>query len=199
MTPDHAARTAPPLTRTRIRPGSRETALLAAARTVLDNLEAPLTAPGRPSRTDPNGWSYGYSPEIDRTSLAWAIAYQLLADHQPDTPALSHVYGADAVLREQGIRGLADLQSNLANGAPIDYAYTRCAYCDATGEDPVSPDYDASCPLCRGAIWYPERHSDQQIPRLVDLLTATRPAKPSLLDRLLRRAATVRPGQGGTP
>lgn len=96
-------------------PVSRQVHLLTAARTVLETLNLPHSAPGRAARTDPTDiWASGLpGPEIDRTTLAWATAYRMLADHQPDTTPLTHVAGADAVLRELGVRGLAILQSGL--------------------------------------------------------------------------------------
>jgi hypothetical protein len=182
-------------TQTRIRPGSRAVQLLAVIRTVLDGMDLPLTAPGRPSRTDPNGWSYGYSPEIDRTSLAWATAYRMLADHQPDAEPLSHVYAADAVLRELGTAGLAILQSNLVGGAPIDFRYTPCPYCGGGGEDPTAAcedlgcsvhvdiaDHLHGCPVCRAEVFEPELTAEQEMRRIDELLAeALPPAKPRWL------------------
>lgn len=183
-------------------PGSRDSQLLGRARAALAQLGEGPTAPGCPDGSDLNGWSTG-TPEIDRTTLAWAAAFTLLADHQPDAWLLAHVAGADAVLREEGVRGIATLQSNLAGGAPVDHRFTRCAYCGGHGDDPTFPTceergclpqyefagHDHGCPVCGGAMWEPDWYGEQQIRYCDGLLAdALPPAPPGRLARLLRRA-----------
>lgn len=182
------------MTQATIRPLRREQQLLSDVHAALVDLALPLTAPGRPARTDPHGWSYGYSPDIDRTTLAWATAYQLLTDHQPGAPRLSQAFAADAVLREHGEHGLAVLHRQLS-GAPIDYRFTRCPYCWGRGDDPVDAtcdergclhgldarDHEHLCAVCRGAEFGPEYFGDDQIDlmdqRLARALAERTPAR----------------------
>ncbi|MDT9701116.1 hypothetical protein [Streptomyces sp. P17] len=187
----------------------REDQLRADILSELAEIEAPLTAPGRPSRTDPNGWSYGYSDDIDRTTLAWATTYRRLTDHQPDAPRLSHIYAADALLRECRVTGLATLHQELAGG-PVNYRFTRCPYCWGSGEDPVEAtcdergclhgldaDHEHLCPVCRGEEFAPEYFGPDQIQlmdeRLARALVARTPAPRPPLRRLLRRNRAGQP------
>jgi hypothetical protein len=160
---------------------ARQKRLLAGVLAELTEVGAPFTAPGRPSRTDATGWSFGYSPDIDRTSLAWATAYRMLRDHQPDAPWFSLMLSADALLRELRVPGLATLHRDLA-GAPVDYRYTRCPYCDGDSLDPTRPTcedrgrtrdteaHEYICPVCQGAAFQPEYFGSAQIEQADRLL-----------------------------
>ncbi|WP_331747528.1 hypothetical protein OG365_40825 (plasmid) [Streptomyces sp. NBC_00853] len=103
----------------------------------LTTLGIPLTAPAPPPAdadpTDP--WASSYAVPVDRSTLAWCTAVQMLADHH-DTGIDRQVLAADALLRELGVRGLAQLHFDLHHGAPVDYRFTRCPYCSGIGEDP---------------------------------------------------------------
>jgi hypothetical protein len=188
----------------------REDQLRADVLRELAAIEAPLTASGRPSRIDPNGWMYGYSDDIDRTTLAWATAYRMLTDHQPEVPRLSHIYAADALLRESRVEGLATLHQELAGG-PINYRFTRCPYCWGRGEDPVDAtcdergclhgldprDHEHLCPVCRGEEYAPEYFGPDQMQLMDERLTRALAARTSaprrLHGRLRRRSHPGRP------
>ncbi|TLS45725.1 hypothetical protein FE633_13235 [Streptomyces montanus] len=189
---------------------NREEQLRADVHAELTEIDAPLTAPGRPSRNDPNGWSYGYSDDIDRTTLDWATAYRMLTDHQPDAPRLSHIYAADALLRERRVEGLATLHQKLAGG-PINYRFTRCPYCWGSGEDPTDPTcedlgcsrsmevlaHDHLCPVCRGEEFAPEYFGPDQMElmaeRLARALVARTPALRPIAAWFSRRSRTGQP------
>ncbi|MFC8707305.1 hypothetical protein ACFUIV_34720 [Streptomyces anulatus] len=111
---------------------------------------------------------------------------------------------ADALIRELGVRGLAQLHTDLHGGAPIDYRFTRCPYCSGCGEDPLLPDcaelgcppqyefidHDHICPACRGESFQPEWFAEERILRLDgDLAEAisTWGSASSLLGRLVSR------------
>jgi len=163
----------------------------------------PLTTPAGPLAIDPNGWLI-HNPAIDRTSPAWCTAVRMLADHH-HTPLVDQIPTADALLKDRGIRGLATLHRNLAGGAPIDYRFTRCPYCQGLGEDPTEPscaelgcrvpadisDHPHGCPVCRGANCEPEYYAEQQMNQveqlLADALTTRTPPRRTVLRSLLRR------------
>ncbi|MBK5993344.1 hypothetical protein JHN53_17180 [Streptomyces sp. MBT58] len=113
----------------------------------LTTLGIPLTAPVPPladtGLTDP--WASSHTAPVDRSTLAWCTAVTMLATHH-DTGIDRQVDAADALLRELGVRGLAQLDSDL-RGAPVDYRFTPCPYCSGIGEDPALPDCrDVGCP-----------------------------------------------------
>ncbi|MCX4919914.1 hypothetical protein [Streptomyces sp. NBC_00687] len=157
---------------------------------VTDQLTAaniPLTATAPPplaAPTDP--WASTHTATIDRSTLAWCTAAQMLADHH-QTSVVRQVASADALLRELGVRGLAQLHSDLNRGAPVDYAYTRCPYCDCLGEDPTLPTcadarcpswqrsngHGHTCPVCHGADYQPEALGESRLQALDNLLAAT--------------------------
>ncbi|WP_185908658.1 hypothetical protein [Streptomyces sp. WAC02707] len=109
----------------------------------------------------------------------------MLADHH-HTSTESQAPAADALMRELGVRGLAQLHSDLHTGAPIDYRYTRCPYCSGAGEDPTRPTcaetgcppqyefagHEHLCPVCRGADHDPTGHADTQMRQMDTLLAA---------------------------
>ncbi|MFD3820605.1 hypothetical protein ACFWRZ_36555 [Streptomyces rubiginosohelvolus] len=114
----------------------------------LTTLGIPLTAPvPPPADTDPTDpWASSHTAPVDRSTLAWCTAVTMLATHH-DTSIDRQVDAADALLRELGVRGLAQLHSDLHAGAPIDYRFTLCPYCSGIGEDPTLPDcQDVGCP-----------------------------------------------------
>lgn len=141
-------------------------------------LTAPITSGSRPDPDDPWGSSHP-APPIDRATLAWCTAARMLADHH-HTAIDRQVLAADALLRELGVRGLAQLHSDLASGAPIDYRFTRCPYCSGLGEDPTLPDcrevgcppqYEFAdhphiCPVCRGEDYQPEWFAEERVTEL---------------------------------
>ncbi|MFD5412477.1 hypothetical protein [Streptomyces nojiriensis] len=151
----------------------------------LTTLGIPLTAPAPPPAdadpTDP--WASSYAVPVDRSTLAWCTAVQMLADHH-DTGIDRQVPAADALLRELGVRGLAQLHSDLHHGAPIDYRFTRCPYCAGIGEDPTQPycrdlgcanwnDLDGHehlCPVCWGAEYRHKWLAEEQMAELEELL-----------------------------
>ncbi|WP_331735742.1 hypothetical protein OG333_37420 (plasmid) [Streptomyces anulatus] len=91
-------------------------------------------------------------------------------------------------MRELGVRGLAQLHTDLHGGAPIDYRFTRCPYCSGCGEDPLLPDcaelgcppqyefidHDHICPVCQGESFQPEWFAEERIIQLDGLLTQPR-------------------------
>ncbi|MFC9183357.1 hypothetical protein ACFTZJ_22110 [Streptomyces globisporus] len=142
----------------------------------------PLTAPATPvTPPDPDDpWGNTHpAPPVDRTTLAWCTAAQMLANHH-HTPVAQQVLAADALLRELGVRGLTQLHSDLHHGAPIDYRFTRCPYCTGLGEDPTLPDgrevgcppeYEFAdhphiCPVCRGEDYQPAWFAKERIAQL---------------------------------
>ncbi|MFD4578101.1 hypothetical protein ACFWNK_38080 [Streptomyces sp. NPDC058417] len=147
-------------------------------------LGIPLTAPAPPpadlNPADP--WASSYAVPVDRSSLAWCTAVTMLADHH-HTGIDRQVLAADALLRELGVRGLAQLHSDLHQGAPIDYRYTRCPYCSGIGEDPTQPTcgevgcapwlefagHDHPCPVCPGD-YQPQWYAEEQMTELGELL-----------------------------
>ncbi|MCQ1579302.1 hypothetical protein [Streptomyces parvus] len=146
----------------------------------------PLTAPVTPAAPpDPDApWGSSHpAPPVDRTTLAWCTAVQMLADHH-HTAIEQQVLAADALIRELGVRGLTQLHSDLHRGAPIDYRFTRCPYCSGLGEDPTLPDcrdvgcpprYEFTdhahiCPVCRGEDYEPEWVAEERITELDRLL-----------------------------
>ncbi|MFD5786704.1 hypothetical protein ACFWH1_08705 [Streptomyces sp. NPDC127037] len=108
---------------------------------------------------------------------------QMMANHH-HTGIDRQVLAADSPLRELGIRGLAQLQSDLHHGAPVDHRFTRCPYCSSIGEDPTLPtcrdvgcppemefaDHPHSCPVCHGADYEPEWHAEERMAQLEQLL-----------------------------
>ncbi|MGW6287398.1 hypothetical protein [Streptomyces sp. NPDC055107] len=147
----------------------------------------PLTAPTTPAPPpDPDDpWASSQpTPPVDRTTLAWCTAAQMLSAHHR-TPLSTQVLSVDALIRELGISGLAQLHTDLHDGAPIDYRFTRCPYCAGCGEDPLLPDcaelgcpsqygfidHDHVCPVCQGESFQPEWFAEERIVRLDHLLT----------------------------
>ncbi|MEU4181487.1 hypothetical protein [Streptomyces sp. NPDC026589] len=146
----------------------------------------PLTAPATPaspSDADDPWASSRPTPPLNRTTLAWCTAAQMLSTHHR-TPLSTQVLSADALIRELGVRGLAQLHSDLHRGAPIDYRFTRCPYCAGCGEHPLLPgcaelgcppqyefiDHDHICPVCRGENFQPEWFAEERITELDRLL-----------------------------
>ncbi|MFD8118594.1 hypothetical protein [Streptomyces microflavus] len=142
----------------------------------------PLTAPTPPSAAPHEP---GTAPEpVDRTTLAWCTAALMLANHH-HTPIHQQAPSADALMRERGVRGLAELHSDLHHGAPVDYNFTRCPYCSGTADDPTEPtceelrcppeaefaDHYHLCPVCDGAQYAPEYHADERLAELDRFLT----------------------------
>ncbi|WP_432020282.1 hypothetical protein [Streptomyces sp. 1222.5] len=152
----------------------------------LTTLGIPLTAPAPPpadlNPADP--WASNYTVPVDRSTLAWCTAVTMLAEHH-HTDIDRQVLAADALLRELGIRGLAQLHSDLHAGAPIDYRYTRCPYCSGIGEDPTQPTcgdvgcapwlefagHDHPCPVCPGD-YQPQWYAEEQMAELEERLAA---------------------------
>ncbi|MGK4909509.1 hypothetical protein [Streptomyces albus] len=144
-------------------------------------LTAPAPPPADPTPADP--WASSYAASVDRSSLAWCTAVTMLADHH-HTSIDRQVLAADALLRELGVCGLATLHSDLHNGAPIDYRFTRCPYCSGIGEDPTQPTceevgcaswlefagHDHLCPLCHGDDYQPQWFAEEQMTELEELL-----------------------------
>ncbi|MEV6080980.1 hypothetical protein AB0L80_38665 [Streptomyces sp. NPDC052069] len=160
----------------------------------------PLTAPAVPSApsADPTGpWAARIPLLVDRTSLAWCTAAQMLADHH-HTGIDRQVLSADALLRELGVRGLAQLHSDLHHGARIDYRYTRCPYCDGLGEDPTLPtcqvlgcpprhehdDHPHLCPVCHGDDHQPQYLAEEHMRHLEQLLAEAIKDKAPLRPRI---------------
>ncbi|MEU8708707.1 hypothetical protein [Streptomyces sp. NPDC048565] len=144
-----------------------------------------LTAPASPpAALDPAvPWASNYAAPVDRSSLAWCTAVTMLADHH-HTGIDRQVLAADALLRELGVRGIAQLHSDLHHGAPVDYRFTRCPYCSGMGEDPTQPTcgelgcapwlefagHDHLCPVCHGDDHQPQWLAEQQMTRLEERL-----------------------------
>ncbi|MFE7614358.1 hypothetical protein [Streptomyces sp. NPDC057496] len=142
---------------------------------------APTPPPADPDPDDP--WASSYTVPVDRSTLAWYTAVTMLADHH-HTGIDHQVPSADALLRELGVRGLAQLHSDLHHGAPIDYRFTPCPYCSGIGEDPTQPDcqdagcppeyefvgHDHLCPVCHGADYQPQWLAEEHMPELEQLL-----------------------------
>ncbi|MCX4451672.1 hypothetical protein [Streptomyces sp. NBC_01789] len=151
----------------------------------LDALGIPLTAPAPPPpAVDPaDPWAGTFTVPVDRSSLAWCTAVQMMADHH-HTGIDRQALAADSLLRELGTRGLAQLQSDLHHGAPVDHRFTRCPYCSGIGEDPTLPtcrdigcppemefaDHPHLCQVCRGAEYEPEWFAEEHMARLEQLL-----------------------------
>ncbi|MDJ0384979.1 hypothetical protein [Streptomyces sp. G-G2] len=145
--------------------------------------DIPFTAPTAPTADPTDPWASSYAVPIDRSTLAWCTAVQMLADHH-DTGIDRQVLAADALLRELGVRGLAQLHSDLHHGAPVDYRFTRCPYCSGIGEDPTRPDcqdvgcapwlefagHDHLCPVCHGDDYQPDWFAEEQMTELEELL-----------------------------
>ncbi|MFG3398602.1 hypothetical protein [Streptomyces parvus] len=141
-------------------------------------LTAPVTPAAPPDPDDPWGSNHP-APPVDRTTLAWCTAVQMLADHH-HTAIEQQVLSADALIRELGVRGLTQLHSDLHRGAPIDYRFTRCPYCSGLGEDPTLPtcrevgcppqyefaDHHHICPVCRGEDYQPEWFAEKRVAEL---------------------------------
>ncbi|RPK78200.1 hypothetical protein [Streptomyces sp. ADI98-10] len=142
----------------------------------------PLTAPATPAPPlDPDDpWASSRpAPPVNRTTLAWCTAAQMLSAHHR-TPLSTQVHSADALIRELGVRGLAQLHTDLHGGAPIDYRFTRCPYCSGCGEDPLLPDcvdlgcppqyefidHDHICQVCQGESFQPDWFAEERIVRL---------------------------------
>ncbi|MFB7552620.1 hypothetical protein [Streptomyces sp. NPDC056154] len=151
----------------------------------LTTLGIPLAAlalpPAEPAPTDP--WASSYPIPVDRSTLAWCTAVMMLADHH-HTGIDRQVLAADALLRELGVRGLAQLHSDLHGGAPADFRFTRCPYCSGIGEDPALPTceevgcppeyefagHDHVCPVCHGDDCQPQWFAEEQMTELEELL-----------------------------
>lgn len=149
----------------------------------LTTLGIPLTAPALPPAANPTDpWASSYPIPVDRSTLAWCTAARMLADHH-DTGIDRQVLAADALLRELGVRGLAQLHSDLVGGAPVDYRFTRCPYCSGIGEDPTQPTcgevgcapwlefagHDHPCPVCPDD-YQPQWYAEEQMTELENLL-----------------------------
>ncbi|MFF9593870.1 hypothetical protein ACF1FX_32580 [Streptomyces sp. NPDC014646] len=107
----------------------------------------------------------------------------MLADRH-HTSIDRQVLAADALLRELGTRSLAQLHSDLHDGAPVDYRFTRCPYCAGTGEDPTLPTcqdlgcpprhefigHDHLCPVCASDDYQPRWFAEQHMADLEKLL-----------------------------
>ncbi|MFB6790216.1 hypothetical protein ACFCWT_26540 [Streptomyces olivaceus] len=150
----------------------------------LTTLGIPLTAPAPPpaelNPADP--WASSYPVPVDRSTLAWCTAVTMLAEHH-HTGIDRQVLAADALLRELGVRGLAQLHSDLHAGAPIDYRFTPCPYCSGIAEDPTQPTcgevgcapwlefagHDHPCPVCPGD-YQPQWYAEEQMTELEELL-----------------------------
>ncbi|MEV5658222.1 hypothetical protein [Streptomyces sp. NPDC052291] len=151
----------------------------------LTTLGIPLTAPAPPpadlNPADP--WASSYPVPVDRSTLAWCTAVTMLADHH-HTGIDRQVLAADALLRELGVCGLAQLHSDLHAGAPVDFRFTRCPYCSGIGEDPAQPtcgevgcasclEYVGHyhvCPVCCGEDFQPEWFAEERVTELEELL-----------------------------
>ncbi|NED07596.1 hypothetical protein G3I55_38870 [Streptomyces sp. SID6648] len=150
----------------------------------LITLGVPLTAPAPPPAdlNPADSWASSYPVPVDRSTLAWCTAVTMLAEHH-HTDIDRQVLAADALLRELGVCGLAQLHSDLHAGAPIDYRYTRCPYCSGIGEDPTQPTcgevgcapwlefagHDHPCPVCPGD-YQPQWYAKEQMTDLEELL-----------------------------
>ncbi len=147
--------------------------------------QLPLSLPaGPPAPDDP--WSVPRPAAVDRTTLAWSTAVLMLASHH-HTAIDRQAPAADALLRELGVCGLAQLHCDLNAGAPIDYRFTRCPYCDGIGEDPTLPtcqelgcalwhEYDGHghmCPVCRDDDYQPQWFAEEHMAELEELLAAS--------------------------
>ncbi|MFE3789811.1 hypothetical protein [Streptomyces goshikiensis] len=149
----------------------------------LTALGIPRTAPARPPADPTDPWASNYAVLVDRSTLAWCTAVTMLADHH-HTGIDRQVLAADALLRELGVRGLAQLHSGLHAGAPVDYRFTRCPYCAGIGEDPTQPTcgevgcapwlefagHDHVCPVCHGDDYQPQWFTEERMAELEELL-----------------------------
>ncbi|GLW19715.1 hypothetical protein Stsp01_64580 [Streptomyces sp. NBRC 13847] len=171
-------------------------------------LTAPTPPPAEPNPTDP--WAGSHTAPVDRSTLAWCTASQMLADRH-HTGIDRQVLAADALLRELGVRGLAQLHSDHHGGAPVDYRFTRCPYCSGLGEDPTQPTcaevgcppqyefagHEHLCPVCQGdnyqPQWFAEEHMTNLEERLADAIAKSE-ERASLRYRIrnLLRCWTVR-------
>ncbi|MEU2770855.1 hypothetical protein ABZ628_29535 [Streptomyces diastaticus] len=185
-------------------------------------LDIPLTTPARPpadlNPADP--WASNYTAPVNRSTLAWCTAATMLADHH-HTGIDRQVLAADALLRELGVRGLAQLHSDFCAGAPIDYRFTPCPYCSGIGEDPTQPaceevgcapwlefaGHDHPCPVCHGDDYQPQWIAEERMTELEELLADAieeRERHASLRYRIRARLYTGRrapngPTGDGTP
>jgi len=152
--------------------------------TQLTSLGIPLTVTTDAPPADPTDpWTSTFPITVDRSTLAWCTAAQMLADHH-HTDIDRQVLAADALLRELGVRGLANLHSDLHGGAPVDYRFTRCPYCSGIGDDPTLPtcqdlgcgpahEFDGhghGCPVCRYEDYQPEYFTEERMRELEELL-----------------------------
>ncbi|MEW1699471.1 MULTISPECIES: hypothetical protein [unclassified Streptomyces] len=147
----------------------------------LTTLGIPLTEPAPPP-VDP--WASSHTVPVDRSTLAWCTAVTMLADHH-HTGIDRQVLAADALLRELGVPGLAQLHSDLHAGARIDYRFTRCPYCSGIGEDPTQPTcgeaccppqnesagHNHLCPVCHGDDHQPQWFAEEHMANLENLLS----------------------------
>ncbi|MEU9943104.1 hypothetical protein [Streptomyces lavendulae] len=161
---------------------TRRTADVTAQLTTLGiPLTAPTPPPAAPDPADP--WASSYTVPVDRSTLAWCTAVKMLADHH-HTGIDRQALAADALLRELGVRGLAQLHSDLHAGAPIDYRFTPCPYCSGISEDPTQPtcgevgcapwhEFDGHehlCPVCHGDDHQPQWLAEEHMAELEELL-----------------------------
>ncbi|MET8751306.1 hypothetical protein ABZW32_14590 [Streptomyces sp. NPDC004667] len=168
--------------------------------TLLTAQGIPLTAPTAPRADPTDPWAASWPVPVDRSTLAWCTAVQMLADHH-HTTIDRQVPAADALLRELGVRGLAELHSDLHHGAPIDYCYTRCPYCSGIGDDPTQPTcgkagcpqgrdvedgHEHLCPVCVGQDHDPQGHATHHMGNLEELLADAMRSTPRLLSALGR-------------
>ncbi|MEW1724713.1 hypothetical protein [Streptomyces sp. NPDC093109] len=159
----------------------------------------PLTTTTDVPPADPTGpWTSTFPITVDRSTLAWCTAAQMLADHHR-TGIDRQVLATDALLRELGVCGLADLHSDLHHGAPVDYRFTRCPYCSGIGKDPTQPTcgevgcapwlefagHDHICPVCRGDDYQPQWVAEEQMTELEELLADAIKERVSLRSRLV--------------
>ncbi|MER8233146.1 hypothetical protein [Streptomyces sp. NPDC094049] len=161
---------------------TRRTADVTAQLTALGiPLTAPAPSPADPDPADP--WASSYPVPVDRSTLAWCTAVTMLAARH-HTGIGRQVPSADALLRELGVRGLAQLHSDLHHGAPVDYRFTRCPYCSGIGEDPTQPTcgevgcapwlefagHDHECPVCHGDDYQPQWFAEEHMAEVEELL-----------------------------
>lgn len=124
----------------------------------LTSSAVPATAPDDP------GTSSRPVPPVDRTTLAWCTAAQMLSAHHR-TPLSAQVLSADALIRERGVRRLARPTPTFTTALP-DCAELGCPpQYEFIGHDHI-------CPVCMGADCQPEWFGEERITELDRLVDA---------------------------